>query len=694
LKRLFCFVFISLLGTFNIVQATKTEAINGQIDLIHFNFKTSGIVKLNGQWQFFEGVLIKTYPAIGFGTPTKIKVPDSWNSYTTKNKIINGIGYGSYRIIINKRKEEPLTLLIKDIGSCYKVWVNNKLELTVGRIDTLESKCKPKYGKHSIELPNDTNRIEVVIEVANYAQSKGGITSYISLIRSNQTNLEHERESLRTYFCLGIIIIMGFYHLVLFFFYKKETASLNFGLFCFDIFIFLIFRSRLVYYFFDDFDWETGNRIEFIAQYLSLPLFYRFFSSSFPKQFKNLYKTASWILAFVLIGDVLLSDMRHFSITINYFHIILLLYIVFVVIGIIRALINKEDGMKIIFPGFLIFMLTLINDVLHVQNIINTGNFVIFGILGFIISQALFLAWKSVNNTKKIIKLSANLTELNHALECFVPSDFLKLLNKKNITEVELGNSVEKELTIMFSDIRAFTSISEKLSPTEAFDFINDFFRNMAPIISKHNGFIDKYIGDGIMALFPHTADDALLAGKAMMEELIRFNKKNEKAGKPLVAIGIGLHTGSCILGTVGEPRRMDTTVIADSVNLAARIEALTKFYKTPFIISEETHSRISSEQRPYMRFIGEARVKGKSIKTQLYKVFLDHKYDLNLLDKFDLGITHFYNKKFNEATKIFKELVNTDLNDGLLEFYINLSEKYSNQDLPEDWKTFQTFEY
>jgi class 3 adenylate cyclase len=246
----------------------------------------------------------------------------------------------------------------------------------------------------------------------------------------------------------------------------------------------------------------------------------------------------------------------------------------------------------------------------------------------------------------------------------------------------------------MFSDIRAFTSISEKLSPTEAFDFINDFFRNMAPIISKHNGFIDKYIGDGIMALFPHSADDALLAGKAMMEELIRFNKKNEKAGKPLVAIGIGLHTGSCILGTVGEPKRMDTTVIADSVNLAARIEALTKFYKTPFIISEETHSRISSEQRPYMRFIGEARVKGKSIKTQLYKVFLDHKYDFNLLDKFDLGITHFYNKEFNESTNIFKELVNTDLNDGILEFYINLSEKYSNQDLPEDWKTFQTFEY
>lgn len=692
-RHLLLSLLFALLSS-HFVFASKSEAIEGQIDLRTYDFKKHGSIKLNGQWEFYEGVLLKTYPPKMQSSKTFIKVPDSWNKYCTKNKIIDGIGYGTYRLVIEKNKEDQLTLLVNDIGSCYKIWINNKLTVEAGIIDTLETKCKPIYGKNSIKLVQDTNVIELIIEVANFCQAKGGIKTYIGLIRSNQAALNHEREALRTYFCLGIIIIMGIYHLALFLLNFNEKGSLNFGLFCFVIFLFLIFRSRLVYFFYPDFDWNIGNRIEFISQYLSVPLFYKFFSSEFPKQFKNFYKKASWVIVLLLIGYVLATDMRHFSVTLSIFHVVILVYIVLVVVGIIRALISKEDGILIIFPGFLIFMFALINDILHVQNIINTGNYVIFGILGFIISQAIFLAWSSVNNTNKVILLSENLVKLNKSLECFVPSDFLKLLNKKSITEVELGNSIEKEITIMFSDIRAFTTISEKLSPTEAFDFINDFFKNMAPIIRNHNGFIDKYIGDGIMALFPDSADDALLAGKAMMKELIAFNKKNEEEEKPQIAIGIGLHTGSCILGTVGETQRMDTTVIADSVNLAARIEALTKFYKTPFILSEETHNKISHELRTHMRFIGEAKVKGKSISTQLYKVFLDHKYDIHLLDKFDLAISHFYNKKFLEAADIFKELASTNLKDGILEFYIKLSEKYAKQELPDDWKTFQTFEY
>jgi len=694
MNRNFILFFLFSFLQSNIVLASETEVINGQIDLQTYNFKSHGSIKLNGEWEFYEGILLKTNPPKKKFSNTFIKVPDSWNKYCKENKIIDGIGYGTYRLIIRKNKNENLTLLANDIGSSYKIWINNKLEIEAGILDTVESKCKPTYGKHSIKLLNDTNFIEIIIEVANFYQAKGGIKTSIGLIKTNQATLNHEKESLRIYFCLGIIIIMGIYHLALFLLNFKDRSSLNFGLFCFDIFLFLIFRSRLIYSFYPDFDWNIGNRIEFISQYLSVPLFYKFFSSEFPKQFKNLYKTASWVIVSLLIGYILITDMRQFSATLSIFHTIIILYIILVVVGITRAIISKEDGIFIILPGFMIFMSALINDILHVQNIINTGNYVIFGILGFIISQAIFLAWSSVKNTEKVIVLSENLVKLNQSLECYVPSDFLKLLNKKSITEVELGNNIAKELTIMFSDIRAFTSISEKLSPTEAFDFINDFFKNMAPIIRKHNGFIDKYLGDGIMALFPNSADDALLAGKAMMEQLIIFNAKNERLGKPQIAIGIGLHTGSCILGTVGEPRRMDTTVIADSVNLAARIEALTKFYKTPFILSEETHTKISHELRTHMRFIGEAKVKGKSIKTQLYKVFLDHTYDIKLLDKFDLGISYFYDKNFLEAANIFKELASTDLKDGILEFYIVLSEKYAKQVLPEDWKTFQTFEY
>lgn len=688
------YVFVGLLLLLTVQGVAQPRAIDGRVDLTQYDFRLKPQIHLTGYWQFYEGALIQTFPPAIPIIPTSIKVPDEWKGHATQHKIINGFGVGSYRLLIEKRATDDLTLRFKDIGSAYRVWLNGKLALEAGKVDTVEARYVPTYGKQTAILPADTNLVDVVIEVANFSQIKGGIKTNVDILPTRDVWVYHEREALIAYSCLGIILMIGFFHLFLFGFDNKELSNLNFGLFCFTIFVFLIFRNRVVYSFAGNMGWETGNTIEFVAEYVSLPLFYRFFNRSFPKQFGRFFMTLAWVLSVLLILFVLTTDMRRFSVTINYFHLVLLLYIVVVAIGVVRALLAKEGGIHIIFPGFIIFISALVNDILHVQNIINTANYAMLGVLGFIISQALFLAWKSVINRKLIVSLSQRLTTLNESLKSFVPSDFLKLLGKQSITDVTLGNRREMELTIMFSDIRAFTAISEKLSPTESFDFINDYLSIMAPIISKHNGFIDKYVGDGIMALFPRSADDAVLAGKEMLEELTRFNQKNKVAGKPQIAIGIGLHTGSCILGTVGEPKRMDTTVIADSVNLAARIEALTKFYKTPFIISRETFNQLSPGLHPKLRYIGDAMVKGKSIKTQLYKVFLDHEYDMELLNRFDQGIAQFYAKHFQEAAYIFNELLPTPLNDGVLHFYLGLCDKYHNQKLPEDWTTFQTFEY
>lgn len=677
------------------VKASKPEVIKGEIDISQLNFNKFKILKLNGQWEFFEGEFIKTYPKAKPIESSYIKVPDSWNKHSYNGKIKNGLGYGSYRLIIKKKPYEDISLMIKDISSSYKVWVNNKLKTELGRIDTIEAGCIATYGKRSIALPKDSTIVEVVIEVANFCQHKGGIKTFISLIKTNQVMLQHERESLRTYFCLGIIIIMGFYHIFLYLLNRKERAGINFGLFCIFIFMFLLSRSRLIYYFYSDYDWDWGNRIEYISLYICSPLFFIFFVRSFPKQYKKFYINTSSLISVGFGLWVLTTTTKSFSKSLDYFHIVLLIYIILVVEGLIKASIKKESGIRFILLGFLIFMTALVNDILHVQNIINTDNYIIFGILGFTICQSLFLAYKSAKNNQKVIDLSINLTTLNKSLERFVPSDFMQLLGKKTINEVDLGNSIEREFTVMFSDIRAFTSISEKLSPEQSFAYINKYFKTIAPIIRRHNGFIDKYMGDGIMALFPSSANDAIEAGKAMFKELKQFNDENIKLGNPQIEIGVGLHTGLCILGTVGEPLRMDTTVISDSVNLASRIESLTKFYKTPMIISEETYGKSSSVNKVFIRYIGESKVKGKSIKTKLFKVFLDHSvYDIKLLDKFDKAISDFYNKDFEIAKKTLEELSKTNINDEIIELYLNLCIKYSSTNLPENWNTFEEFEY
>jgi len=213
------------------------------------------------------------------------------------------------------------------------------------------------------------------------------------------------------------------------------------------------------------------------------------------------------------------------------------------------------------------------------------------------------------------------LYQLNKAYERFVPHEFLSLLNR-SIIDVQLGDQVEKEMTILFTDIRGFTSLSEKMSPQETFNFINSYLNQMAPIIEQHHGFIDKYIGDAIMALFPTSANDALEAAIAMLEKLKTYNIGRERAGYQAIQIGIGLNTGKLMLGTVGDKNRMDGTVVSDAVNLASRIESMTKKYEAALLISEDTYSHLKNIDKYSVRSIDKVQVKGKSELVTVYEIF------------------------------------------------------------------------
>ena len=159
----------------------------------------------------------------------------------------------------------------------------------------------------------------------------------------------------------------------------------------------------------------------------------------------------------------------------------------------------------------------------------------------------------------------------------FVPQKFLKLLGKESIRDVELGNQVKKEMSIFFSDIRDFSAISEKMTPQESFNFINAYLGRMEPVIHRNSGFIDKYMGDSIIALFPERADDALDCAIEAHAEVEDFNRYLAKAGYEPIKIGVGLNTGMMMLGTIGGKDRIEGTVISDAVNMAARIEKMNK---------------------------------------------------------------------------------------------------------------------
>jgi hemerythrin len=204
----------------------------------------------------------------------------------------------------------------------------------------------------------------------------------------------------------------------------------------------------------------------------------------------------------------------------------------------------------------------------------------------------------------------------------FVPSEVLALIGKDRITGVELGDHVERTMTILFSDIRDFTTIIEEMNPQESFAFINSYLQHMEPVITRHNGIIDKFIGDRIMALFPTNADDALHCAIGMLDELVSFNEGRKEAGNAPLRIGIGLNTGLMMFGIIGGKHRMESTVISDAVNLASRIESMTRNYETPLLISEQTYFAIADVARHDTRFIDRVKLKGRKQPLSIFEVF------------------------------------------------------------------------
>jgi len=265
---------------------------------------------------------------------------------------------------------------------------------------------------------------------------------------------------------------------------------------------------------------------------------------------------------------------------------------------------------------------------------------------------------------------------LNKAYERFIPRQFLSLLDKKSIIEVALGDHVEKEMSILFADIRGFTELSEKISPHENFKFINAYLCRMEPAITENNGFIDKYIGDAIMALFVGSADDALKAGIAMLERLNDYNETRQRPERPAIKIGVGINTGVLMLGTVGGQNRMDGTVISDAVNLASRIEGLTKIYGTSLLITEHSYCKLKNPSKYHIREVDRVKVKGKSKGVTVYEVFdadLPEMKNLKIqtLADFEQGFKLYHEDVLDEAHHCFERVLATNPTDQVAQIYL-----------------------
>lgn len=248
--------------------------------------------------------------------------------------------------------------------------------------------------------------------------------------------------------------------------------------------------------------------------------------------------------------------------------------------------------------------------------------------------------------------------KIRNIFQKYVPGEIIDEVLKTKGDSLLLGK--KQTTTILFSDIRSFTTISERLSAEELVISLNTYFNIMVGIIIEHKGIIDKFIGDAIMSIFgaPVLHEDdplqAVLTGLEMLESLEGFNRKQTKMGRPIFRIGIGLNTGEVVVGNIGSTQKLDYTCIGDAVNLASRLEGLTKMYGVPIIISEFTHTRTQDGIRA--REIDSVRVKGRVKPVKIFEPYNNvPQKTLEGYRAFTDGIEQYRNRKFQEALKLFK---------------------------------------
>lgn len=264
---------------------------------------------------------------------------------------------------------------------------------------------------------------------------------------------------------------------------------------------------------------------------------------------------------------------------------------------------------------------------------------------------------------------------LTQAYSRFVPPEYLEFLQKDSIVDVQLGDHVSREMAIMFSDIRSFTTLSENMTPKENFAFVNAYLERVSPIIREHGGFIVKYLGDGMMAVFPGGADDAIAAGVAKLRRITEYNIHRRQDGYQPIRIGIGIHSGHMMVGMVGEAARMQGDAFSDNVNLTARLEGLTKEFGVGLIVSKEALTAMKHPDRRQFRFLGEVHVKGKRNAISIFEI-LDAEPEsmrapkLQTKELFERGLEAFLAGRLGVAQACFDEVCQRNPEDRVAQLY------------------------
>ncbi len=604
MKRFLIAVSFALLMILNSVNLFAQKASYKIIDQDEL---AQGSVTIETDWDFYWGKFIA--PSDTTTKPDlRVTVPCEWNKYDlqeqAKKVAKKGYGSGTYRLTLTNLKPdtEYAFPVFEVFYTACTIYADSKLIYQCGQpSENWENTKSEQYCDKAVFTSDSNGCVTLTIYISNNFYRKGGFRGKFNL-SENTTYTKSFRRSLSFYSIFaGLLFLMILYCLLLSL-QKKDITSFYLALLIFGIFsrlvtaVFPLLKATFV-----NIPFPVILRLEYMALFI-IPSSQTLYFDSLNKKIFN------HIPAKLLAAPSLIFLVLDFALPIQFANRLVpfMQAYTFTIIGIdvvlffIRILKDKDFISIMAIVSLIIIALGTTNDILIIHHTYILGRVKLLG-LSFVVYaffQIIVLAYIQDKNYLKVVELNNQLVETNIAYYRFVPKEFLELLSKKDITEVSLGEYRVAKMGILSADIRNFTSTSERLTPIQVFDMLNSYLKRIAPLIRKYNGIIEKYLGDGIIAIFPESAESALNCAVAMQEEMISLRKEFEERNMPSIKIGIGIHYGNVVIGTGGDKERMTEISLSDDIDIAIKTEAATKLYQRPILVTKQILSQAANELR------------------------------------------------------------------------------------------------
>lgn len=666
------------------VPAFHAKINPGVIDLSEWDPRIHGSLSLKQGWQFVWNELMDP-PGLNLANLTRLQTQTRpldagtpWTTHVGGYIDLPRFGYGTYILkVILPENHPPLSISTGPVGSSVRLFWGDSLIGEQGRPAADRSSYQGMWNGMTMPLPEKGNEVYLMAQVANWDDLTPGFQTVPVLGLTNTLTAERERGVSLVYLIAGLFLIMGIYHLFLFLYRHADLSPLWFAIICFLLSArVLVTDDALITTVLPVSDLKAVVASSYISFSLLVLFFGLFITSLFRFPVNNVFNIVNGAISGLYSVFIAVAPVWLFTEFLRPYQIYSIAAGLTMITLLIAALATRQKSAIMFFLGFVFVLATAMYDILKTLFLWNGPSLAPVGIVVFVFFQSMVLTRNSTSAIETAERLSKHLQKINSSMARFVPKELLLYLNRENVTEIQLGDHKEQHMAVLFADIKSFSRISENLSPEATFKLINKFLAEIGPIIRKHRGFVDKYLGDGVMALFHSGPRDAIAAGIEMCKVMGHVNEDRIRLGQEPVDIGVGIHYGPLMLGTIGEPERIDGTVLSDAVNLASRLQGLTRALGGHLLVTEASLRHIPAIEDFQFRMLGSFKVYNRSETVSVVEFFDSEEGESWKLKRatrrdFERAVYYYQSNQLHQALKAFLAIRKTAPGDKACEYYI-----------------------